>query len=410
MRRVLLVASKTGYQVREFFGAAEHLGIDLVLATDRCHVLDDPWGDRAIALPLAGRRPAPLPEVNFEALRERGPFDGILAVGDGPALAAARVAEGLRLRFHSSGAVNAANDKRRTRERFRGAGLNVPDFRIAGAGNAEDVRFPCVLKPLCSSASRGVIRANTPVEFAEALARIHKMAGEENVLVEDFIPGREFALEGLVTAGKLQTLALFDKPDPLDGPFFEETIYVTPSRKRAPVQHAIREAAQDAVAALGLEFGPVHAEMRVNGSGVWMLEVAARPIGGLCSRVLRFEDGQSPPAGLSLEDVLLRHALREDLSRATLAPGAHGVMMIPIPAAGIYSGVDGLERARESADIEAIEITAKEGHRLEPLPEGASYLGFLFARAQGAEQVERALRNAHACLRFRIAPELSVVR
>jgi hypothetical protein len=245
-------------------------------------------------------------------------------------------------------------------------------------------------------------------------------------------------LEGIVTAGQLQTLAIFDKPDPLDGPFFEETIYVTPSREPASVQRALRETAQQAVIALGLEFGPLHAEMRVNDRGVWMLEAAGRPIGGLCSRVLRFEgpaQAKTPapqrqvnalqpsgaglrPAGglpsltaeLTLEELLLRHALGEDVAGAALAPGAHGVMMIPIPGAGIYSGVEGLERARETADIESVEITAKEGQHLEPLPEGASYLGFLFARAQDAEQVEKALRKAHACLRFRIAPALAVVR
>jgi hypothetical protein len=395
-RRILLVASKTGYQVREFHGAAEQLGIDLVLATDRCHVLDNPWGDDATALQFD----ASLDDIGIEALRTRGPFDGVLAVGDGAALIAARCAERLGLRFHSSGAVNAANDKRRTRERFLGSGLNAPDFRMAGENG---VQFPCVLKPLRSSASRGVIRADTPEEFATALARIRKISGEDQVLVEDFIPGREFALEGIVDAGKLEALAIFDKPDPLDGPFFEETIYMTPSREPASVQHAIREAAQDAVTALGLEFGPVHAEMRVNDRGVWMLEAAARPIGGLCSRVLRFENE------MGLEELLLRHALGEDVARARLASGAHGVMMIPIPAAGIYSGVEGLEQARETADIEAVEITAKEGHRLEPLPEGATYLGFLFARAPDAERVERALRQAHACLHFNIVSTLPVI-
>jgi hypothetical protein len=292
--------------------------------------------------------------------------------------------------------------------------LNVPDYRMMGSAQAAPPsRFPCVLKPLHASASRGVIRADTPEEFAEALARIRKISGERNVLVEDFIPGREFALEGIVSEGKLRTLAIFDKPDPLDGPFFEETIYVTPSREPAWVQRAIREAAQLAVTALGLEFGSVHAEMRVNDLGVWMLEAAARPIGGLCSRVLRFQNGthsDGNPDGISLEEMLLRHALGEDLARADLAPGAHGVMMIPVPAAGVFSGVEGLEEARETADIESVEITAKEGQRLEPLPEGASYPGFLFARAQDPKGVEKALRKAHACLRFRIAPALSVIR
>jgi hypothetical protein len=260
-----------------------------------------------------------------------------------------------------------------------------------------------------------VIRADTREEFAEALARIRRLNLElnlelragEDVLVEDFIPGREFALEGIIRAGKLQMLAIFDKPDPLNGPYFEETIYVTPSREEAEIQDAIREAAQWAVAALGLESGPVHAEMRVNDRGVWMLEAAGRPIGGLCSRVLRFEGVSAQE--ISLEELLLRHALGEDVTSARLAEGAHGVMMIPIPAAGIYLGVEHVESARESADIQDVQITAKEGQHLRMLPEGASYLGFIFARASKAERVEAALREAHAKLRFRIAHSLPVL-
>jgi biotin carboxylase len=401
-RRILLVASKTGYQVREFYSAAERLGIELVLATDRCHILDDPWGDRATPL-----RFETIPEDrDIEALRTRGRLDGVLAVGDRPAFIAACCAEALGIPFHPRAAAAAASDKYQTRQRFRSAGLNVPQYELLAPGQTRAYPgFPCVLKPLHFSASRGVIRADSPEEFASAEARIRKMTGaHEPLLVEDFIPGRELALEGLVTAGKLQALAIFDKPDPLDGPFFEETIYVTPSREPAEVQQAIEESAQRAIAALGLRQGPVHAEMRVNPRGVWMLEVAARPIGGLCSRVLRFS------GGIGLEELLLRHAAGEDVSAARLASGAHAVMMIPIPRAGVFSGASGLEQARSTADIESVEITAKPGQLLEPLPEGASYLGFLFARAPAAVQAERALRQAHRCLRFGIEPALRIVR
>jgi hypothetical protein len=411
MPRVLLVASKTGYQVREFYGAAERLGVELILVTDRCHVLEDPWGDQAAPVQFED------PEAGIEALETRGPFDGIVAVGDKPATVAAEIARRLNLRFHPPDAVRAAGDKYLTRELFRKARMNVPAYSLVhSAGSA---RYPCVLKPLHLSASRGVIRANGPQEFGEAYARIRKMTGEEPVLVEDFIPGREFALEGIVTSGCLQTLAIFDKPDPLDGPFFEETIYVTPSRESTDVHRAFETAVQSAVTALGLTHGSVHAEMRVNEQGVWMLEAAARPIGGLCARALRFEGPAEADRGVgcgpggpphSLEELLLQHALGRDVSAAKLAPGAHGVMMIPIPAAGIYSGVDGVEQARKTAGIEAVEITAKQGQHLEPLPEGQSYLGFLFSRAPSQEAVERALRQAHACLRFRIAQALPVVR
>jgi biotin carboxylase len=286
--------------------------------------------------------------------------------------------------------------------------MRLPEFRRISLADAGDpdiaVRFPCVLKPLDSSASRGVIRANKPEEFRAAAERISRIQSGD-ILIEDYIPGREFALEGIVTAGKLQTLALFDKPDPLEGPFFEETIYVTPSRQTEAVQRQIRETAQEAVTALGLADGPVHAEMRVNDAGVWILEAAARPIGGLCARVLRF----GAPF-CTLEQLLLRHALGEDLSSAMLAPGSHGVMMIPIPHAGVYRGVRGVEDARRIPGVEDIVITAKEGQEMLPLPEGSAYLGFIFFRGASADKVEQGLREAHQRLNFVLFGALPVVK
>ena len=397
MKRVLFFAATTGYQVREFAEAARGLDIELVLATDRCHILENPWGDDAAPVRFED------PEPGIESLAARGPFEGILAVGDKPASVAAQAAEKLGLRFHPAGAARTAANKLLTRERFRDGGLRVPEFRISStAWPAADLRYPCVLKPLDASASRGVIRANNPEEFHLAAERIARIRPGD-ILVEDYVPGREYALEGVVTNGTLQTLALFDKPDPLEGPYFEETIYVTPSRERPEIQAHIRESAQAAVTALGLTDGPVHAEMRVNDSGVWMLEVAARPIGGLCARVLKFKDG-------SLERLLLRHAVGEDISGFQLAPGAHGVMMIPIPHAGVYRGVTGLEEARRVPGVEDIVITAKEGQQMLPLPEGSTYLGFLFFRGLTADEVEKGLREAHQRLQFLLPAALPVVK
>jgi glutathione synthase/RimK-type ligase-like ATP-grasp enzyme len=403
MKRVLLVAATTGYQVREFAEAARALDVELVLATDRCHILENPWGDDAAPVRFED------PEPGIEALAARGPFDGILAVGDRPARIAAQAAEKMGLRFHPVEAARAASNKLLARERFRASGMPVPEFRRMPLANARDssnvgIRFPCVLKPLDSSASRGVIRANNQEEFRAASERIARM-GAGDLIVEDYIPGREFALEGVVTAGKLQTLALFDKPDPLEGPYFEETIYVTPSREPEAIQRQIRDTAQAAVNALGLTDGPVHAEMRVNERGIWILEAAARPIGGLCARALRFD---APIR--TLEQLLLRHALGEDVSTAALAPGAHGVMMIPIPHAGVYRGVRGLEDARRILGVEDIVITAKEGQEMLPLPEGSAYLGFLFFRGASADTVEKGLREAHQRLDFVLPAVLPVVK
>jgi biotin carboxylase len=262
-----------------------------------------------------------------------------------------------------------------------------------------------VLKPLGLSASRGVIRANDAVAFAAAVDRIQRM-GEHEIQVEDYIPGREFAVEGLVTAGRLQPLAIFDKPDPLEGPYFEETLYITPSREPAEVQRQLLETTADAVHAIGLRHGPVHAELRYNEEGAWMLEAHARPIGGLCAKALRFSLVGQAGSPAPLEELILRHALGEDVSRARIEQGASGVMMIPIPKAGLYQSVEGTDRASAVPGIEDVIITATVGQRLMPLPEGSTYLGFIFARASSPAEVEQALRQSHAELRFQIAAVL----
>jgi biotin carboxylase len=407
-KRLLLIGATTGYQTRAFTEAAARLGFDLVLATDRCHVLDDPWGDRAIALRFEDPRQA------AEVLAAEAAVDGIVAVGDRPAYIAALAAERLGVRYNPPDSVLACRNKFLARERFREAGLLVPGFYRAALAEGPDhaagqARYPCILKPLGLSASRGVIRADNRQEFIAAFRRIEALLGDPDIArlgdeqdrflqVESFIEGREFALEGILNRRQLRVLALFDKPDPLDGPYFEETIYVTPSRQHPAVQRDIVRATEAAIQALGLTEGPVHAEMRVNQRGVWMLEVAARPIGGLCARVLP-----------GLEELILRHAAGEDVSPLPISANARGVMMIPIPGEGVYVNVNGLEEAQSTPGIEEVIITAKQGQKLVPLPEGNSYLGFIFARGDSPEFAEDALRTAHARLRFEIATALPVV-
>ncbi|HZC68914.1 MAG TPA: ATP-grasp domain-containing protein, partial [Nitrospirales bacterium] len=310
-------------------------------------------------------------------------------------------------------AVAAARNKHRMRELLRGQGLPVPRFTLFSVDDdpvtlADQIAFPCVVKPISLSASCGVIRANDRDEFVVAFHRVAallKKLGQETlaegtgkILVEDFVPGCEVALEGLLTNGELRVLALFDKPDPLDGPFFEETIYVTPSRLPAAVQREIASCSVLAARALGLREGPVHGELRVSDRGVWVIEIAARSIGGRCSRALRFA------AGMSLEEVILSHALRMDIPSLDHEGNAAGVMMLPIPRAGMLEEIRGREKALEVPGIEDLEITAQPGDELVPLPEGTRYLGFLIARGKTPEAVETALRAAHRKLDFVITP------
>jgi biotin carboxylase len=395
VKHLLLFASTTGYQIRVFAEAARRIGAEVTLATDRCHIMDDPWGDRAV--------PVKFDRIteSLEVLREMVPrVDGVAAVGDRPALLAAEAAAMYGVPFHPPGAAHMGLDKRAARERFRAAGMLVPEFfRAESEEDAARAPYPCVLKPVGQSASKGVIRANNPAEFVAAFRRIQRM-GEKDVQVEAYIPGLEFALEGLVTRGQLQTIAIFDKPDPLVGPYFEETIYVTPSRHPEGLQQALKDATQRAVMALGLSHGPIHAELRYNELGAWILEAHARPIGGLCSRSLRMADA------VPLEEMIMVHAFGGNVSMAHLDGPASGVMMIPTPMNGLYRGVEGVERALAVPLIEDVVITAAEGQHFVPPPEGASYLGFIFARGDTPEQVEAALRLAHAELKFDFAAAL----
>jgi formate-dependent phosphoribosylglycinamide formyltransferase (GAR transformylase) len=309
------------------------------------------------------------------------------------------------------------------REVFRDAGLRAPWFRAVAFQPAPEpallgICYPCVLKPLSLSASTGVIRANNREEFLAAAARVRRVlespeilasreANLEQMLVEGYIPGREVAVEGLLTDGELRVLAIFDKADPLEGPFFEETIYVTPSRLNEASLKAIERCAAESVRALGLSHGPVHAEFRVNEQGVWPLEVAPRPIGGLCGEALRFVRDERDQV-IGLEELLLRNVLELPVAGWTREAAVSGVMMIPVPRNGVLESVEGEESARAVAHIVRLEITARLHDYIAAWPEGSSYLGFVFARAETADEVEKALRDAHGKLRFTIRERLAV--
>ena len=418
-KRVLLLATTTGYQTRMLARAAERLGISMVYATDRCDQIEDPWGDGAI--PVRFHEEWRSVDALLKAIEPR-PVDGILAVGDRPTVMAAHVARLLDLPGHPAEAAAAARDKRVAREKLKNAGLLVPrSFAVPMTADPltilPRVSFPAVLKPTVLSGSRGVIRADDALSFATAFDRIRRLLSSPEVKdlrdpeadviqIEQYVPGTEYAFEGLLEHGRLRALAIFDKPDPLDGPFFEETIYVTPSGASSRIQDQLTVAVRLAAEALGLHHGPIHAECRINSKGPYILEVAARPIGGLCAKMLRF---QRRAERIGFEELLLLHAAGERTDDWHREPLASAVMMIPIPRSGVFRGVDGVQDAAAVPHIDEIHITAKPDQRLLTLPEGSSYLGFIFARAVTAHEAEGALRDAHARLRFTIDPIIPVM-
>jgi len=417
---VLLCATTTGYQTRSFDEAAAALGVELVLATDRCDHLDDPWRDRAVAVRFHDE--AASVAAVLAALGGR-PVHGVLAVGDRPVVLAALVAERVGLPWHEVEGARASRDKQRFRRKVAAAGLPSPWTRVvavdAPVADLGEVPFPCVVKPLVLAGSRGVIRADDPAALAAALARVAAILAAPDVQalrdpaaalvqVEAFVPGFEVALDGVLDHGRLQVLAIFDKPEALDGPYFEETYYVTPTVRAEAAALPVIAAVSQAARAVGLRHGPVHAECRVGPAGVVVLEAAARPIGGLCARALRFDGPDG--AGVSLESLLLRAALGDPLIGWRREVAAAGVLMVPIPRSGVFREVRGIEAARQVPGISDVVVTAKPDQRVDALPEAASYLGFVFAGGADGAAVEAALRRAHATLEIAIDPAIPVTR
>jgi biotin carboxylase len=401
----------TTYRTAAFVEAARRIGVDLTVASERPSTLEAAIPAGLVTLPLDDPKAAAEKAALFA---QEHPIAAVVGVDDDTVIVASSIAQRLGLKSLPVHAATAARDKYLQRQQLAQAGVPVPRFMLRPieedpAALAKTISYPCVLKPVRLSASRGVIRADNPASFVAAHARLRAIlrdpANERecgvratNYLIEEFVPGYEVALEGLVVNRRLHVLALFDKPDPLDGPFFEETIYVTPSSVPVGLQSTIKDCAERAARAIGITEGPVHAELRYNERGPWLIELAARPIGGRCSAVLRFGD----PA-ISLEELVLRHALDLPIPSLQRERLAAGVMMIPIPGAGTLEEVRGVAEAKAVPLIEDVQITAHPGERLVPFPEGSRYPGFIFARGEPPAEVETALRTAHRRLEFILA-------
>jgi biotin carboxylase len=401
MPRLLLLLPVATYRSDAFLDAARSLHVSVTIGMERIPEGLPVSPDDVLLLDV--RHPQAAAQTVVAFARDH-PIDAVIGVDDVTAVTAAAVAEAVGLPHNSLASVTTAGNKRQMRELLSGQGIPVPRHKVFPLDGdpiefAKQVAYPCVVKPLVLSASCGVIRANDEEEFNGAFRRVGALLTNLGlverdeqarwILVEDFVPGIEVALEGLLTQGALQSLAMFDKPDPLNGPFFEETIYITPSRLAFDLQQNVVACASRTAEALGLREGPVHGEFRVNEKGVWVIELAARTIGGRCSRTLSFA------SGMSLEELILRHALRMPLPPITRQEQAAGVMMLPIPYGGRLREVRGQAEARAEPGIEELTITAEPGDELVPLPEGTRYLGFLLARGTTPEEVERSLRNAH---------------
>ena len=409
---VLLLIPSHSYRTSDFMRAASDLDINVIVGIDTEFVVKTDQ-ESVIALNFSD------PDKAAETISQFRPeidIDAILAVDDAGTLIAAKASQILELPHNSVSSVELTRDKYALRTALSVSRLPSPGYKLFDIAQSEDdlrdigdsMKYPVVLKPRGLSGSQGIIRADSCIEFTEAFSRIKGILESENsreecaadlltsILVEDYVSGPEFALEGVLNSGDLTVLALFDKPDPLIGPFFEETIYITPTRYSDDVQVQIISTVQSACRNLGLTHGPVHAEVRLEDDEVFLIDLAGRSIGGLCARTLSFG------SGLSLEEIILTHAVGDDINQLNRESLAAGVMMIPIPAAGIFQKVSGVDKAENISGIESVSIIPTSGDEVIPLPDGNEYLGFIFGKGKNPQTVEESLREAHDQLDFEI--------
>lgn len=409
---VLLLIPSSSYRANDFMDAASRLDVEVLVGIDKEPALS-PSESSMVTLDFDD------PDRAAEVIRDFSTdteLSAVIAVDDVGTLVAAKASRLLEIPHNSVQSVEFTRDKYALRNMLATTDLPTPTYSLIPVGLDEDdlalyienIVFPVVLKPRNLSASQGVIRADDPTDFVAAYDEISTiLSGDptmincsqefrETILIEEYIPGEEYALEGLLDEGNLKTLALFDKPDPLTGPYFEETIYVTPSRLPVDMQLQVQATVQSACKILGLSHGPIHAEVRLNETKCYVIDLAARSIGGLCARTLSFG------SGLGLEEILISHSVGAAIETKGDAEGASGVMMIPIPSRGTYMGVQGLDRARAVEGIEEVTMSVAKGDSLIPLPRGNEYLGFIFSRAANPAAAEEALRQAHAFLEFDI--------
>ena len=406
-KRILLLLPTKTYRAKAFLSAASQLGVAVAIGSDQPQTLSELSPRKSLVINFNQPENATKQIVAFA---QTHPIDAVVGVDDDTTILVSMVSKALSLPHNSVESARTTRSKYQMRKVLATGGIPSPHFELVSVSGdpaeiATGVNFPCVLKPLSLSASRGVIRANNPREFVKAFQRIVSILASSDVksrkdvraqqlLVEDFIPGIEVALEGILIRGRLKVLAIFDKPDPLDGPFFEETLYITPSRLPVDVQNEVISCTARTAEVLGLREGPVHAELRVNDKGAWIIEIAARSIGGLCARTLRFG------TGISLEELIIRHAIGMEVESLQRERQPAGVMMIPIPHAGVLREVRGKTDAEQVPGIEEVTVSIPIGQEVLPLPEGAKYLGFIFARGGTSEGVEVSLREAHRRLEF----------
>ena len=384
MKKLLLVIPENSYKSNDFVVAAEKLGIDFLIITDSEQV-SSKFSDTVIINKFDA-------ELNKNNLKKLKDVTHVLPVDHSALKFSGYLVDLLEVKGNKLESINLSMNKYESRKIFN----SLLDIKVNNEiiKNIDDVNTfinkngTSVLKPIYGTASKSVLKINNVEKNKEQIEKLMQDCFDQDLVIEEYIDGKEYALEGTIINSELKKIVIFDKPVEYKHPYFEESIYITPSELSSEAEKRVVSIVDKACKKIGLEDGPVHVEFKINENQIFIIEINPRMIGGLCSRCLSF--------GLfkvSLEEIILHAFMNNELKNIELLNNYVGVLMIPTPKSGKFISIN-KEELEKIPNISNVEITVPEGSDLLEPPYGDKYLGFAFSQGIDKKTVNESLLTA----------------
>ncbi len=384
MKKLLLVIPENSYKSNDFVVAAEKLGIDFLIITDSEQV-SSKFSDTVIINKFDA-------ELNKNNLKKLKDVTHVLPVDHSALKFSGYLVDLLEVKGNKLESINLSMNKYESRKIFN----SLLDIKVNNEiiKNIDDVNTfinkngTSVLKPIYGTASKSVLKINNVEKNKEQIEKLMQDCFDQDLVIEEYIDGKEYALEGTIINSELKKIVIFDKPVEYKHPYFEESIYITPSELSSEAEKRVVSIVDKACKKIGLEDGPVHVEFKINENQIFIIEINPRMIGGLCSRCLSF--------GLfkvSLEEIILHAFMNNELKNIELLNNYVGVLMIPTPKSGKFISIN-KEELENIPNISNVEITVPEGSDLLEPPYGDKYLGFAFSQGIDKKTVNESLLTA----------------
>ena len=384
MKKLLLVIPENSYKSNDFVTSAEKLDLDFLVITDSQQVSGQ-FSDTVIIHSFDE-------ELENDVKEKLQDVTHILPVDHSALKFSAYLVDLLKAKGNNTKSINTAMNKFESRKIFN----SISEIKIQNAivKKIEDIEIfinengTSVLKPIYGTASKSVIKVESFQENKAEVEKLMQDCSDQDLIIEEFVDGSEYALEGNLINSELNKIVIFDKPINYKEPYFEESIYIAPTEIPDKTQKEIVNLIGKACKKLGLENGPVHVEFKIHNKEIFIIEINPRMIGGLCSRCLSFGLFKT-----SLEEIALHAFLNNELKSIDLLSNFVGVLMIPTPISGKFISINKNE-LESIPNVSGVEITVSENSNLLEPPFGDKYLGFVFSQGDSKEKVMESLTLA----------------